>query len=232
MARGARRSETSGRQAPESTIYYKKDFWSKENIKYAEPHFRMRKVARLIRSRARGKQCDLLDLGCGPAALAKILPPNINYHGIDISIPEPAPNLIEADILEKPIDFRGMKFDYVVAQGLFEYLGEHQSQKLAEIAATLTQQGKFILTYMNFDHRQRAIYWPYSNVQRPTDFQRDLNRYFKVEQRFAGSHNWNHGFPRRRVIRMPQEHLNIYVPVVSPRLAVDYFYVCTPRRQP
>lgn len=222
---------TSRRSSTTTFKYYKKDFWSKETLKYSEPHFRMRKVAQLVRSQARGQQCSLLDIGCGPAALAKILPPNVDYYGIDISITNPAENLIEADILERRIDFRGMKFDFVVTQGLFEYIGAYQSQKFAEIAATLKDHGKFILTYTNFDHRQRKIYWPYNNVQRPADFQRDLDRYFRVERRFAGAHNWNQSEPRRRLIRVPQKHLNIYVPGLSPLLAVDYFYICAPRRQ-
>src|SRR6266536_2610245 len=40
----------------------------------AEPHFRMRKVARTVRSVTRGRQCDLLDVGCGPATLAQLMP--------------------------------------------------------------------------------------------------------------------------------------------------------------
>lgn len=207
---------------------YKKDFWSKENLKYSEPHFRMRKFARLVRRLARDRECDLLDLGCGPAALASLMPSNVHYYGIDISIPAPAQNLLEMDILQEPIDFRGMKFDFVVAQGFFEYVGEYQAQKFAEIAAILKDNGKFILTYQNFDHRQRSIYWPYSNVQPAADFQRELGRFFNIERRFSGAHNWSHSHPRRKLVSGLQKHLNVYVPVISPRLAVDYFYVCSP----
>lgn len=231
MTKGIPQEDTSRQRPPESVKYYKKDFWSKESPKYAEPHFRMRKIARLVRSQARDQQCRLLDVGCGPSTLAKILPPNVHYYGIDISIPVPAANLIEADILEQQIDFHGMKFDFVVMQGVFEYMGEHQSQKFAEIANMLTEKGKFILTYVNFDHRQREIYRTYNNVQRPTDFRGDLSRFFKVERCFAGAHNWNHGMPRRRLVQLSQERLNVYVPVLSPLLAVDYFYICAARRQ-
>jgi hypothetical protein len=45
-----------------------------------------------------------------------------------IADPGPAPNLIEMDILEEPVSFRGKKFDVVEAQGLFEYAGEFQSR--------------------------------------------------------------------------------------------------------
>jgi SAM-dependent methyltransferase len=210
--------------------YYKKGFWSEENLKYSKPHSRMHKVARLVSQLAHSGGDDLLDVGCGPAALSGLMPSSVHYHGIDISIPEPAENLLEIDILQEPIGFREMKFDFIVAQGIFEYIGEYQSQKFAEIAAVLKDDGKFVLTYQNFDHWQRQIYWPYSNVQRPADFRRELSRFFKIERRFAGAHNWNHSYPRRKPVTAPQRNLNLYVPLISPKLAVDYFYVCSPLR--
>jgi SAM-dependent methyltransferase len=220
-------NKASARQSARGIKYYKKDFWSGENPKYSEPHFRMRKVARLVRRLAHNRRCTLLDVGCGPAALADLMPSNVDYYGIDISIPEPARNLLEVDIVEAPIAFERMKFDFVVAQGLFEYLGEYQSEKFAEIAEVLKDNGKFVLTYMNFDHRHQEIYWPYSNVQSSTEFLNDLGRFFRIERRFAGAHNWNHSLPNKKFMRLSQAHLNIYVPVVSPKLAVDYFYVCS-----
>lgn len=210
--------------------YYKKDFWAVENQKYARPHFRMRKVARVVRRLARGRHWDLLDVGCGPGALASLLPPNIGYHGIDIAIGEPAPNLLETDILECAIGFRDMRFDVVVAQGLFEYIGTHQSQKFAEIAGLLTDSGRFVLTYQNFGHRHKEIYWPYSNVQRPAEFRRDLQRFFRIERSFPVSHNWNHSQPNRTFMKVSQAHLTINVPIISPILAVDYLYICSPLR--
>ena len=211
--------------------YYKKDFWSTENLNYAAPHFRMRKVARIVSRLAGDRECDLLDVGCGPGTMQRVLPANVHYYGIDIAIPEPAENLLEMDILENSIGFRGMKFDLVVAQGMFEYVGEYQSEKFAEISKVLKDDGKFVLTYQNFDHRQREIYWPYSNVQRPADFRADLGRFFKIERWFPVSHNWNHSQPRRALMKAPQAHLNVNVPVISPILAVDYLYICSPLRR-
>jgi SAM-dependent methyltransferase len=224
------REHEKGNLVEGSAKYYKKDFWSTENLKYEKPHFRMRKVARMISRLAADREYDLLDLGCGPGTLQRLMPPNVHYHGVDISIPVPGDNLLEADILEAPIDFRGMGFDFVVAQGMFEYVGEHQSQKFAEIAGLLKRGGRFVLTYQNFDHRQREVYWPYSNVQRPADFRADLSRFFKINQSFPLSHNWNHSQPRRAAIMASQARININIPVISPMLAVDYMYVCTPLR--
>jgi len=215
---------------PGSVRDFKRDFWAAEAPKFVTPHFRMRKVAREVLRVTSGRECDLLDLGCGPAALQQLIPPNVHYHGIDMAVTEPAPNLREADILAGPISFGGKKFDVIVAQGLFEYLGSLQDQKLAEIAALLEPGGTFIVTYMNFAHRHRHIYPAFSNVQRPEPFRRNLERHFDVARWYAGSHNWNHGIPARRFMQVSQARLNIRVPVVSSLLAVDYFYVCRPRR--
>ena len=67
----------------------KRDFWSLENLKYSQPHYRMRKVARVLNHLADEKPCRLLDVGCGPAALRHLLDPNIAYHGVDIAIKNP-----------------------------------------------------------------------------------------------------------------------------------------------
>ncbi len=210
--------------------YYKRDVWADENLKFSEPHFRMRKVAREVRRVTRGRECDLLDVGCGPATLARLMPPGVHYYGIDIAISEPAPNLIEMDIIDDPVSFRDKKFDVVVAQGMFEYVGKFQSQKFAEIVGLLNDGGKFILTYQNFAHRKREIYRLYSNVQLPDDFRRDLSRFFKIERSFPVSHNWSHGQPNRKFMKVSQAHLNVNIPVISPILAVDYLYTCSPCR--
>ena len=82
---------------------YKHDFWIKENQKHVPAHYRLQKSARLINAIAGRDERDLLDVGCGPATLMRLMRPNIHYYGIDIAIHDPAPNLLETDILEKPI---------------------------------------------------------------------------------------------------------------------------------
>src|SRR5262249_51819119 len=120
------------------------------------------------------KECTLLDVGCGPAALKSLLRPNIEYYGIDIAIHDPQPNLLEEDFLDGSINFGDRKFDIVVAQGVFEYVAGFQAQKFAEIARLLNKDGIFVLSYVNFDHRDKDIYWPYSNVQPFKDFRASL----------------------------------------------------------
>jgi SAM-dependent methyltransferase len=207
--------------------YYKRDFWSKENLKFARIHYRLAKAARIAIRIAGGRDCTLLDVGCGPAALMQVLPPNISYYGIDIAIHEPAENLLEADFLENPIQFADKKFDIVLAQGVFEYMGEFQSQKFAEIARLLSGGGTFIVSYVNFGHRDREVYEPYSNVQSFGDFRASLARHFKIDRYFPTSHNWGHAEPNRRLVKSVNMHINANIPFISPVLAVEYFFICS-----
>jgi SAM-dependent methyltransferase len=207
--------------------YYKRDFWSKENLKFARIHYRLAKAARIAIRIAGGRDSTLLDVGCGPAALTQVLPANIHYYGIDIAIQEPAENLLEADFLENPIKFGDKKFDIVLAQGVFEYMGEFQSQKFAEIARLLNAGGTFIVSYVNFGHRNREVYEPYSNVQSFADFRTSLARHFTIDRYFPTSHNWGHAEPNRRLVKSVNMHINANIPFISPALAVEYFFICS-----
>lgn len=208
---------------------YKKAFWAGESPKFSVAHFRLEKVARLVNKYAGSTPCDLLDIGCGPATFRQLLRPNIGYYGIDIAIAEPAPNLLESDILEAPIRFGDRRFDIVVAQGLFEYLGNSQAQKFAEIAQVLREDGMFIVSYTNFGHRKPHVYEAYSNVQPLERFQYSLLRHFVVHQVFPISHNWHHGQPTRRLAKALNMHVRANIPAISPWLAVEYLFVCTAR---
>jgi SAM-dependent methyltransferase len=209
--------------------YYKRDFWGVENLKYAKPHFRMLRVAEVAREIAGRRECDLLDVGCGPAALERLVPANVHYYGIDIAIQEPAPNLVEMDITESPIEFRGKKFDIILMQGVFEYLGACQERKFAELRDLLKPDGKLVVTYTNFAHRKRLIYGSYSNVQPPEQFRRELSKYFVIERCFPTSYNWNHTDPTRKLIISLESKFRINVPIIGVKLAMDHLYVCTAR---
>ena len=206
---------------------HKRNFWIIENQKHAAPHYRLQKTARIVSAAARGRKCDLLDIGCGPATLRRCLPENIQYYGIDIAIHDPAPNLAETDILENPIRFGDMRFEIIVAQGLFEYVGIFQSQKFKEIAGILSEGGKFIVTYTNFNHRDAHIFEAFSNVQPLDSFRRDLACYFRIDRSFPVSHNWHGGQPSRELVKALNMHLNANVPGISSKLAVDYFFICS-----
>jgi SAM-dependent methyltransferase len=207
--------------------YPKKDFWRNEGQKFVEPHHRLRKAARIVTRLAGTRKCDLLDLGCGPATLARLLPATIHYYGIDLAIRDPAPNLLESDLIENPIRFGDRRFDIVLAQGLFEYLEDAQDRKLEEIAGILAPGGTFVVSYTNFRHRRTELYGPYSNVRAPGEFRRSLEAVFRVQRQLVASHNWHHGQPVRPLTMALNMHVNLRIPIVTPRLAVEYFFVCS-----
>lgn len=207
---------------------YSREFWSGEHVKFVEPHYRLKKTARIVTKLARGDERTLLDVGCGPGTLGRVLPANFHYYGVDIAISQPTSNLLEADLRNEPISFGDQRFDIVVAQGVFEYLGDAQSRKFAEIAELLSGNGRFVVTYWNFSHRKTNIYEAFSNVQPFADFRSDLAQYFRIDRFFPASHNWKHIGPNRRLTRALNMPMNVYLPVVSPYLAVEYFVVCSP----
>jgi SAM-dependent methyltransferase len=210
-----------------NVIYEKRDFWIQENLRYSAPHFRMEKAARLINSIARGRECDLLDVGCGPAALRQLLSKNLRYHGIDIAIHNVGPDVVQTDFLDSRIAFGDKKFDIILAQGVFEYVGNFQSQKFREIAEILRENGKFIVSYVNFDHWKRNIYGPYNNVQSSENFRKSLAQFFHIERICPTSHRWHHDEPRRRLMKAVQMHINWNIPWISPIFAVEYFFICS-----
>lgn len=208
---------------------YKREFWIQENLKHVPAHYRLQKTARIVNRVASGRECDLLDVGCGPATLMRLTEPNISYYGIDIAIQRPAPNLVEADFLEAPIQFGGRRFDIVVAQGLFEYMADRQERKFAEIAGLLRPGGTLVLTYTNFGHRRARIFEAFSNVQPFADFRGCLSRYFTIDRSFPTSHNPSGGQPARALLKAANMHLNANIPVLSRMFAVEYFFICSPR---
>lgn len=213
----------------EQSSQYKKDFWDTANLKFGEPWYRLRKAARVITRLAGDEECALLDIGCGPGTLGTLLPANVEYYGVDIAVHTSAANFIEADIVNTPITFNGKRFDLVSALGIFEYVDSAQSRKFAEIAELLTRDGKFVVTYTNFSHRKKQVYEAFSNIQPLNSFRADLQRYFIIERSFPASHNWKHSQPDKKLVKAANMRLNANIPVLSPMLAVDYFFICSPR---
>jgi SAM-dependent methyltransferase len=209
-----------------TSVYYKREFWADEGCKYQKPHFRLTKAAGLVNRVANGRECDLLDVGCGPAALMHLLDPAIRYHGIDIAIQQPSPQFIETDFVLNPIKFNSKQFDIIVAQGVFEYLGTLQDQKLAEIRGLLRVGGTLIATYVNFDHCNKNIYWPYNNVQSLSSFQSSVSQYFNICRQFPTSYRWHHDEPRGRIVSALQKQVNVNIPVLSRMFGVEYFFIC------
>ena len=99
--------------------------------------------------------------------------------------------------------------------------------KRQEIKSILNPDGKFIMTYINFGHLRRKVWPNYNNVQPIKAMADSLKEVFKVEGCFPASHHWRPKQPGRYSFRQIQMHLNFNIPVVSPWLAVEYFFVCS-----
>ena len=74
-------ASVAGLATGETAKFYKRDFWIKENQKHVPAHYRLQKAARILNRAAAGRECDLLDVGCGPATLMRLLQKNIHYTG-------------------------------------------------------------------------------------------------------------------------------------------------------
>lgn len=209
--------------------FNKRDFWAKENLSYSKPNFRAKKCAGIIAELSKGEPCDLLDVGCGPSALRQVLGPNVNYHGIDMAIHHPAPWLREVDLAQNPIAFDNKRFQFVVALGLFEYMGKHQARKLAEIDKLLLPNGKFIMSYVNFGHFRRKIYDMYNNVRSIREMRNSLEERFSVDRCFPECHHWRSKQPGKNALPSIQMKWERNVPLLSRHLAVEYFFICSRR---
>jgi SAM-dependent methyltransferase len=209
-------------------VYLKKDYWLGSSDLFKRRYLRLEKCARIVNRLAGCREVDLLDVGCGPATLATLLRANVHYHGIDLAIQEPSPNLIEMDLTKEEIRFRDQRFDLIVAAGLFEYVGEFCTRKLQEIRTLLKDDGKFIVTYTNFAHIHPPEDEPiYNNVMSIPEFRATLERSFKVERCFPASHNWKRYEPRKRWLYALNTVVSIHIPLFSDRFANNYFFICS-----
>lgn len=210
--------------------YRSRDYWIVENALYAKPSFRLQKCARIVQELTKGRACSLLDVGCGPAALRECLSPNFSYYGIDIAIHQPASYLQEIDFGRNTICFDNKRFDVVTALGVFEYMGEYQNRKMQEIRDILNPDGKFIMSYINFGHFRHMVWPNYNNVQPIAHMKKSLEEVFQVERCFPASHHWRQKQPGEKAMPGLQMRVNFNIPLLSPMLAVEYFFVCSHRR--
>lgn len=209
-----------------------REFWFTENLRYSAPHYRLCRIAGIVNAIARGSECDLLDVGCGPAALARLLDRNIRYFGIDIAIHQPAPNLFEADVVDGGLSGLGRTFDIVVASGFFEYVGGMESRIFNDIREVLRPAGTFVVSYINFEHIHRIVTSAYSNVRTIRAFRDTLTRVFEVTRCFPVSYNWRGTAPRRPLLQKLEMHFDVDVPVAGRFLGVEYVFLCSHRRAP
>ena len=96
-------------------------------------------------------------------------------------------------------------------------------------AQLLSDRGRFVLTYTNAGRRDKRIFEAFSNVQPFDDFRRSLARHFTIDRYFPTSYNWHGGQPARTLLKAANMHVKANIPLVGPRLAVEYFFICSRR---
>lgn len=210
--------------------FYKKDYWLHENLIYQHVYFRTEKIAFIINKQSAGKTVDVLDIGCGPATLSNLLRENVNYYGIDIAIHNQADNFREIDIATNRIQFSDRTFDYIVAAGLFEYLGTVEQQKLSEIKELLNPAGSLIITFTNMNHLRKPYYPTWNNTKSIDEFERMLRDCFFIEKSFPAYYSLSDADLTNPTLRRIQLHINIDLPVLGRLMGVHYIFICKKER--
>ncbi|WP_284352581.1 class I SAM-dependent methyltransferase [Roseisolibacter agri] len=101
----------------------------------------------------------LLDLGCGPAALRRLLPADIAYYGADLTAEALPPGresdrFAVADLNADADPFPGRTFDVLVVSGMFEYVRDPRAF-LTLVRRKTRPGGHLVLTYLNrWHHRE------------------------------------------------------------------------------
>lgn len=145
----------------------KASYWAVETKKYETPHRRLKRLADEL-NRLPLSAGKVLDLGCGPGTLGRLLDRSrLAYAGVDV-FPQPdfGGRYGQFDLENGPwSDFPfAEKFDAIVLSGVMEYLS---AQRLAELFRFIKQNllkpdGIILASYTNFDHyaRQALTYHP------------------------------------------------------------------------
>jgi hypothetical protein len=108
-------------------------------------------------------------------------------------------------------------------------MGEYQPKKLSEIHEILKENGMFIVSYTNFNHLHAVIYDLYNNIISINEFKQDLNQFFNIDRFFPIYHNWKGTVPYKKWSIGIQRYINVNIPFFSPRFAISYFFICSPK---
>lgn len=138
-----------------------REYWNGRSPEFADVHPRLRLIGRLVAALSDVR--DVLDVGCGPAVMRTVLPPQLEYFGVDI-----APSVIEAlgdpahfavaDLDASPRPFGERRFDLLLCSGVFEYVNDVRGF-MAMLDAKAVPGGHLILSFTNHQHRKDGMRW-------------------------------------------------------------------------
>ena len=95
----------------------------------------------------------------------------------------------------------------------------------------LNGSGTFVAVVHQLRPSRREIYRPYSNVQPlRTISGRSLSRtFFRIDRYFPGLAQLESRPAQPQLIKAVNMHVNVNIPLISPVLAVEYFFICSSR---
>jgi SAM-dependent methyltransferase len=135
-------------------------------------HPRLKLIANLINDLP-GSNKTLLDVGCGPAALKRAIPSNIEYFGVGIvseiiNEHHDPDHFALCDLNHDPKCFGNMKFDIVVCSGIIEYI--HDPERFMHfLCSKMSDHGHLIISYENRQHYRCLPSWLRGELPRYTD---------------------------------------------------------------
>lgn len=133
----------------------RREYWNRRTSHFSRPHARLRLIRDLIEALPEPVS-TLLDVGCGGAALQRLLPGHIEYFGVDIAsevitAQRDTSHFEVADLEEGQDCFAGRQFDVVVCSGVFEYI-QRRDRFLEFVRSKTAARGHLILSFTNRHH--------------------------------------------------------------------------------
>lgn len=136
-------------------------YWNVRGPEFDTVHPRLQLIGRLI-GELPGVR-TMLDVGCGPAAMRRVVPPGIEYFGIDIAsdviagLDDPAHfQVVNLDTVDGCFDDR--RFDLVVCSGVFEYINDRE-RFMRLLRRKAAPGGHLILSFTNHQHLKDGLRW-------------------------------------------------------------------------
>ena len=146
-------------------------YWNERSPDFHVVHARLRLIGELVAPLAGVR--TVLDVGCASGALRSVLPPTVEYFGIDLARSVIAahgdPSHFEvADLDGAPNPFGERRFDLLVCSGVFEYVND-RAGFMRMLARKAAPGGWLVLSFTNHQHRKDGLGWLTGRFARYTD---------------------------------------------------------------
>ena len=129
--------------------------WTQSVASYDLPHLRLRQIAHLA---AALQPRRLGDIGCASGQLRRLLPPGVDYIGVDFVSPaSPAEfPFLPCNFNAEPLPAALAGIDVAVCSGVLEYL-DRVPDFLAALHDRVAPGGHLVASYFNMNHLSRIL---------------------------------------------------------------------------